>query len=237
MSVKICDHADGAQRIGAAVAQVARAVAEDGRAGRNARHGAGDRCPRPPRSARVDTQRGGRRQVHIGRRLGARGFVAAEDPACEAVQDTDLLELQLDLARSAPEAQAMRPSSAACSARTAWAALGMASRSRSSASLRAAAEAVQPLGRDREAGPGLDQRGFVLDRLAGEDPHRFLGADRLAELAEHLGEHAVGDGFGVDQDAVAVEQDGVEGDGSFMERSYTTSPPGSMTTQAGRIGM
>jgi hypothetical protein len=33
-----------------------------------------------------------------------------------------------------------------------------------------------------------------------------------AQFAEHLGQHAVGDGFGVDEHAVAVEEYGVEGE-------------------------
>ena len=65
--------------------------------------------------------------------------------------------------------------------------------------------------RDREAGARFDQRGFVLDGLADENAHRLFDAQVPAQLAEHLGEHAVGDGFGVDEHAVAVEEYGVEG--------------------------
>jgi hypothetical protein len=69
-------------------------------------------------------------------------------------------------------------------------------------------EALEPVVGDPDAGLRLDERSLVLHRLAGEGVHRFLGRDVPAELAEHFGEHAVGDGLGVDEHAVAVEENG-----------------------------
>ena len=41
-------------------------------------------------------------------------------------------------------------------------------------------------------------------------PHAFAGRELPAQLFQHLAQHAVGDGFAVDQHAVAVEQHGVK---------------------------
>jgi hypothetical protein len=73
-------------------------------------------------------------------------------------------------------------------------------------------ECLQPLFGDPDAGLGFDERGFVLHRLAGEGVHRLFGGEMPAEFAEHFGEDAVGDGFGIHEDAVAVEEDCGEGE-------------------------
>ncbi|MNT24514.1 hypothetical protein D3C72_1599900 [compost metagenome] len=75
----------------------------------------------------------------------------------------------------------------------------------------ALAELVEPIRRDRGAGARLDQRQFVLDRLSGKNIHRLRMRDAPTQFVEHLGQHSAGDGFGVDQDAVAIEKHGVKG--------------------------
>ncbi|MNT25061.1 hypothetical protein D3C72_1605660 [compost metagenome] len=75
----------------------------------------------------------------------------------------------------------------------------------------ALAELVEPVLRDRGAGARLDQGQLVLDRLSGENLHGLRVRDGPAQFVEHVGQHAAGDGFGIDQDAVAVEQHGVKG--------------------------
>lgn len=102
-------------------------------------------------------------------------------------------------------------------------------------------EGLEPVFGDPDAGLRFDERGFVLHGLAGEGVHRLFGGEVPAEFAEHLGEHAVGDGFGIDEDAVAVEKDGVEGKWGHCAEGSGEFPHGSndpgRAQDAGWIGM
>ncbi len=158
MSVKICARADGAQRIRAAVAEVARAVAEHGGAGGQPGHGAGDRVLDHGAARRVDAQRVRSGEVDIRGRLGARRFVAAEDAAREAVGGPTFSSCSSHLVRGPrPRRRRCGRPACACSARTAAGAPGISTRSRSSASLRRARKPCSQSGVMREAGVRLDQ--------------------------------------------------------------------------------
>src|SRR5690606_884554 len=71
-------------------------------------------------------------------------------------------------------------------------------------------ELRQPFRRERKAGMGFDARSLVLDGLAHEDAHGLVQGQLPAKLAKHFGQHRAGDGLGVDEHAVAVEQDSIE---------------------------
>ena len=160
----------------AAVAELARVVAEHRGARRHACGDAGDGVLDHGAARRVDAQRVGRGQVDIGERLAARRFVAAEDAPFEGSRAGRPCR-----AAAAP-CRGRRPRRRRCGRPACRTARAPRPARRGSRPVRdrarrcGAPRTLQPFGRDREAGVGLDQRRFVLHGLAGEQAHRFFGA-------------------------------------------------------------
>jgi len=71
-------------------------------------------------------------------------------------------------------------------------------------------ESPHPVFRERSTGLGLDPRALIAHGLANEDALAFGLIQRPTRLVEHLSQHPVGDGFAVDQHAVAIEQHRIE---------------------------
>ncbi len=136
--------------------------------------------------------------------------MAAEDTPFEAVENTGLRQLQFHF----DAVGARRDSDASVECRVKRAHCGRRAINRHQLPIErliaARAELHQPIRRNREAGARFDECGFIPDGLADKNLHRLFEAQMPAQLAEHLGQHAVGDGFGVDEHAVAVEEYGVE---------------------------
>jgi hypothetical protein len=187
------------------------AVAEHSSAGGHPSRGAGHRVFHDGATPRVHAQRLRSGQVHVRIGLAARHFVAAEDPLAKAVGNADLGQLQLHLAavraRGHGDAAVQGHVQGPHRVRRA----GDLDQVAVQRGIAALAELIEPIRRDRGARARFDQRQFVPDGLAREDLHGFRMRDAPAQLIEHVGQHAAGDGFGIDQDAVAVEQHGIEG--------------------------
>lgn len=59
-------------------------------------------------------------------------------------------------------------------------------------------------------GVGFDQSGLAAHGAAQKKAHALMQAQRPTGFVEHGAQHAVGDGFAIDQHAVAIEQQGVK---------------------------
>ncbi|MNT49493.1 hypothetical protein D3C72_1863500 [compost metagenome] len=151
--------------------------------------------------------------------------MAAEDAALEAVEQADLGQLQLDLVAVGPRSAGDAALEPRMDLADGGGRMGNGDEVAVQRLVAAGAEAAQPVVGDLEAGLGLDERRFVLHGLAGEDVHRFLGRELPAELAEHVGKHAVGDGFGIDEHAVAIEENGGKGERGHCEAGVQRSGP------------
>lgn len=198
----------GQQRLRRGVAAFQRAIAPDGGPGSQAGLQAGQGVFNHQTAARVALQRCGGGQVHVREGLGARQVVAAEDVRVEQGQQAHLVQLHqhLGLVRAAGHGDLAAQQSVALAHGGHRAGDGVQM-------------GVQPLvtqgieGRhpgigERLAGFALDAGGFAAHGLADEDTLALFGADRPACGVEHVAQCAQGDGFAIDEHAVAVEQDG-----------------------------
>jgi hypothetical protein len=83
--------------------------------------------------------------------------------------------------------------------------------SRSSAGVQRRVPLLPEVARQRRAAHAPRELDAPVARAAHERAHHLLERHRHAHRRELFHEHAVGDGLGVDEDAVAVEDDEAEG--------------------------
>ncbi|MDT4838276.1 hypothetical protein FQZ97_720300 [compost metagenome] len=187
-----------------------RAVAPDGGARGQAGLGAGGGVFDHQAARRVGPEVGRGGQVHVGVRLGARQVVPAEDALAEVRGHAGHFDLHHHLG--------LVSAGGACDAAGGVRVRGHDGAQRARHGLQFGAQALvaprvegaHPVVGERLAGFGLDARAFVAHGLADEDLHALGLAQGPAGFVEHLAQHAVGDGFAVDQHAVAIEQDRLE---------------------------
>ena len=161
-----------------------------------------------PRSAR--TERRHRCKVHVGRGLGARHLVPAEDAALEVRQQAHLAQLDLDLVAVGTRSAGNTPLQPRVHRIDRGTHVAHGLQITQQRIVAALAKRMQPVFGERVSGVRLDQRGFVLDCLAHEQAHAFGRREQPAGFGEHVAQYTVGDRLAVHQYAIAIEQHRLE---------------------------
>jgi len=150
----------------------------------------------------------GRGQVHVGRGFGAWHLMPAEHAPVEIRQQPDLGQLHLHLEAVRARGAGDAPTHPEMGCRDGPVGAVDGGQLLAQGLVAAFVERGQPVVGQRPAGARRDQGALVTHRLADKGGHALGQRHRPAGFLEHVAQHAVDDGFAVDQHAVAVEQDG-----------------------------
>ena len=162
---------------------------------------------------RLPAHRGRRVEEEVGRRLAVLDLGGAEDAAVEALQQPRVPEREADLLVRAARGHADRERDRVERIHHA--------RHRLQLLLEGGEHRLAVLQPELLGDRGAALRRPRLDRLprpAQERLDRLLGRQRQADAGQQPREHAVGDRLGVDQDPVAIEDDGAN------QRTRTVGP-------------
>ena len=164
----------------------------------------------------LHTQRGGGGQVHIGEGFGAGRFVAAENAPGKVRREADFFYLQLDLDTVGTRGTGNLPAERGVYRLHGGVDVGDGLQLALQQRVALGAELLHPFLGEGLAGALFDQVLLILDSVAEKCLHTFGLGQGPATGVQHAVQHAVGEGLGVHQHTVAVEQDGVKRNGHWL---------------------